>query len=126
MSVMLSTFPILGLDHSMSLLFDQIDPAHESDSIFNVEKWLKIMEIFNRYEMYFCSIEISFQSPHSDPIPWRNFAHLLQVVPPIQTQQLIERELNWFRESNGSAEAPIYKTFKSLCVLINRFFNLQV
>jgi hypothetical protein len=125
MSEMVSSFPILGLELSMGYLIDQIDPTDNPDSILNVEKWLKIMEIFHRYEMYFCSIEVTFQSPHPDPIPWRSFTHLLH-VPPNQIQQWIERELIWFRESNGATESPIYKTFKSLCGLINRFFNLQV
>jgi hypothetical protein len=122
---MASTFPILGLDQSMACLFEEINPFRDSDAILDWDKWVKIMQIFERYEMYFCSIETSFQSPHPDPIPWRNFAHLLH-VPAHEIQRWIERELIWFRESNGAAESPIYKSFKSLCALINRFYNLKV
>jgi hypothetical protein len=109
----------------MILLFEELNPSLDPDEIMKMDKWVKIMQIFDRYETYFCSIETSFQSAHPDPIPWRNFSHLLH-APAHQIQQWIERELIWFRESNGVAESPIYKTFKSLCALINRFYNLKV
>ena len=125
MSSLASSFPILGLDHSLNMLLDKLNPKSSPDSITNVEKWSKVMQIFDRYEMYFCSIEMAFHSAHPDPMPWRNFTHLLQ-IPPHQIEQWFERELIWVRETNGTVDAPIYKTFKSLCALVNKFYHLTV